>query len=66
MQIRLAERNDIDRLIRMRWDFTLEDSSGMIGSGKTKLENACLCSLKFNEKGWLVEYYNESGHLKAL
>ncbi|AGX04722.1 MULTISPECIES: histidine phosphatase family protein [Bacillaceae] len=41
-------------------------SSGVIGSGRTKLENACICSLKFNEKGWLVEYYNESGHLKAL
>ncbi|MEF7564231.1 GNAT family N-acetyltransferase [Bacillus infantis] len=25
MQIRLAERKDIDQLIRMRWDFTLED-----------------------------------------
>ncbi|PLR74815.1 MULTISPECIES: GNAT family N-acetyltransferase [Bacillus] len=25
MQIRLAEKKDIDQLIRMRWDFTLED-----------------------------------------
>jgi uncharacterized phosphatase len=41
-------------------------SSGVIGSGRTKLENACFCSLKYKEKEWLVEYYNESGHLKAL
>ncbi|WP_342598017.1 GNAT family N-acetyltransferase [Psychrobacillus sp. FSL H8-0483] len=26
MQIRLAERKDIDQLIQMRWDFTFEDN----------------------------------------
>ncbi len=30
MMIRLAEREDFDQLIKMRWDFTLEDYPEMV------------------------------------
>lgn len=43
MNIRLATREDIDQLIRMRWDFTLEDYPEMVqdSDGYESFEEEC-------------------------
>lgn len=43
MNIRLATAEDIDQLIRMRWDFTLEDYPEMVqnANGYTSFEKEC-------------------------
>jgi uncharacterized phosphatase len=40
-------------------------TSGAIGSGKTKLENACINILELHEHTWMIERYNWTGHLTA-
>lgn len=43
MNIRLATAEDIEQLIRMRWDFTLEDYPEMVqnANGYTSFEKEC-------------------------
>ncbi|MRX56602.1 histidine phosphatase family protein [Bacillus idriensis] len=38
-------------------------SDGEIGSGKTKLINACVSSIEFIEEKWRVNHYNQITHL---
>ncbi|MGD6901081.1 hypothetical protein [Bacillus infantis] len=64
MQIRLAERKDIDRLIRMRWDFTLEDYKEALFQKKI-IRN----SRKNADSFWrklLREAFGISGSLKIM
>jgi broad specificity phosphatase PhoE len=41
-------------------------SSGEIGSGKTRLANACINLLSHSNGDWTVESYNEVGHLASI
>ncbi|MBW8348518.1 histidine phosphatase family protein [Bacillus sp. IITD106] len=38
-------------------------SDGEIGSGKTKLINACISNINFREEKWMINDYNQVGHL---
>jgi uncharacterized phosphatase len=38
-------------------------SNGEIGSGKTRLLNACISNIYFHEEKWAVKSYNEVDHL---
>ncbi|MEC5425102.1 histidine phosphatase family protein [Virgibacillus sp. C22-A2] len=38
-------------------------SNGEIGSGKTKLLNACISTICFQEEQWKINEYNQVGHL---
>ncbi|MBS4200811.1 histidine phosphatase family protein [Bacillus sp. FJAT-49732] len=38
-------------------------SDGEIGSGKTRLINACISNINFQEEKWLIGEYNQVGHL---
>lgn len=38
-------------------------SNGEIGSGKTKLINACISNIQFNQEKWQIENYNQISHL---
>lgn len=38
-------------------------SQGEIGSGKTRLGNACISNIYFQEKTWFVKDYNQISHL---
>ncbi|MBS4195970.1 histidine phosphatase family protein [Lederbergia citri] len=38
-------------------------SDGEIGSGKTRLINACISNINFQEEKWLINDYNQVGHL---
>ena len=40
-------------------------SKGEIGSGKTRLKNACVNILKFNGEKWIIELYNHSPYDKV-
>lgn len=39
-------------------------SNGKIGSGKTKLLNACLSSIQFENDKWKIHHYNQVHHLR--
>lgn len=38
-------------------------SNGEIGSGKTKLINACLSNIEFTQEKWRIKNYNQVAHL---
>ncbi|SOC45057.1 histidine phosphatase family protein [Ureibacillus acetophenoni] len=38
-------------------------SNGEIGSGKTKLINACISNIEFIDEEWKIKNYNQTGHL---
>lgn len=38
-------------------------SNGEIGSGKTKLINACISNIEFSQEEWRIIDYNQVGHL---
>lgn len=38
-------------------------SNGEIGSGKTKLINACFSNIEFSQKRWRIKDYNQVTHL---
>jgi uncharacterized phosphatase len=38
-------------------------SNGEIGSGKTKLVNACISNIEFINDEWKIKDYNQIGHL---
>lgn len=38
-------------------------SNGEIGSGKTKLINACISNIEFIDEEWKIKNYNQIGHL---
>ncbi len=38
-------------------------SNGEIGSGKTKLINACISNIEFKEEVWKIKNYNQISHL---
>lgn len=40
-------------------------SNGEIGSGKTKLINACICNILFEQGEWSIQAYNQIGHLSV-
>ncbi|MFD0954802.1 histidine phosphatase family protein [Virgibacillus alimentarius] len=40
-------------------------SNGKIGSGKTKLINACISNITFNQVEWRIQDYNIVSHLSA-
>lgn len=40
-------------------------SDGEIGSGKTKLMNACISNIHFHEEKWTVKSYNQVDHLSC-
>ncbi|WP_307470801.1 histidine phosphatase family protein [Cytobacillus purgationiresistens] len=40
-------------------------SAGEIGSGKTRLMNACFSNIHFKDEKWLVHNFNQVSHLKA-
>lgn len=40
-------------------------SNGEIGSGKTKLMNACISSIHFHQEEWKIENYNQISHLSC-
>jgi uncharacterized phosphatase len=40
-------------------------SDGEIGSGKTKLLNACISNIHFHEEKWAVKSYNQVDHLSC-
>lgn len=42
-----------------------ELSNGRIGSGKTRLLNACLSQIQFGENHWNIQNYNQVHHLEA-
>lgn len=39
-------------------------SNGEIGSGKTRLLNACISNLQFTENKWMIQNYNQVDHLE--
>ncbi|ANU10987.1 hypothetical protein A1A1_07944 [Planococcus antarcticus DSM 14505] len=39
-------------------------SDGEIGSGKTRLLNACLSHIHFDENNWIIRNYNQVSHLE--
>lgn len=39
-------------------------SNGEIGSGKTRLLNACISNLQFMENKWMIQNYNQVDHLE--
>lgn len=39
-------------------------SGGEIGSGKTRLLNACLSHIHFNQDNWIIQNYNQVSHLE--
>lgn len=41
-----------------------ELSNGEIGSGKTRLLNACLSHIQFDQDQWLIKNYNQVSHLQ--
>jgi len=41
-------------------------SGGEIGSGKTKLMNACISNIHFIEKEWKIKDYNQVTHLSQI
>ncbi|WP_285397722.1 histidine phosphatase family protein [Lysinibacillus sp. fls2-241-R2A-57] len=41
-------------------------SNNEIGSGKTKLGNACLSEIKFEKDKWTIQYYNQTSHLSTM
>lgn len=38
-------------------------SNGEVGSGKTRLSNACISNIVFIEEQWKIQDYNQIGHL---
>lgn len=40
-------------------------SNGEIGSGKTKLMNACISSINFHQEEWKIDNYNQISHLSC-
>lgn len=40
-------------------------SGGELGSGKTKLVNACLSNIHYEDGNWRIKNYNQVDHLKA-
>ncbi|MBT2570807.1 histidine phosphatase family protein [Planococcus sp. ISL-110] len=40
-----------------------ELSDGEIGSGKTRLLNACLSHIQFDQSNWIIQNYNQVSHL---
>lgn len=40
-------------------------SNGKIGSGKTKLINACISNISFDRSQWKIQDYNQVTHLSA-
>ena len=41
-------------------------SGGEIGSGKTRLLNACLSHIQFDQSNWTIRNYNQVSHLEPL
>lgn len=41
-----------------------ELSNGEIGSGKTRLLNACLSHIHFDKHNWIIQNYNQVSHLE--
>lgn len=41
----------------------LQLSNGDIGSGKTKLMNACISNIHYKEDKWSIKDYNQTSHL---
>jgi uncharacterized phosphatase len=41
-------------------------SNGEIGSGKTKLVNACISNIEFIKEEWKIKDYNQIGHLSQF
>lgn len=39
-------------------------SAGEIGSGKTRLLNACLSHIQFDQNHWVIQNYNQVSHLE--
>lgn len=39
-------------------------SDGEIGSGKTRLFNACLSHIQFDQSSWIIRNYNQVSHLE--
>ncbi|MCH1625262.1 GNAT family N-acetyltransferase [Ferdinandcohnia quinoae] len=67
MNIRLADEKDIDQLIRMRWDFTIEhDESGEIAQLPYEdFENECQVFLQnvLNGDKWFIWVAEENGSI---
>ncbi|ANU13113.1 YhfR [Planococcus halocryophilus Or1] len=41
-------------------------SKGEIGSGKTRLLNACFSHIQFDQTNWVIENYNQVSHLEKV
>jgi len=41
-------------------------SNGEIGSGKTRLLNACFSHIQFDQTNWVIENYNQVSHLEKV
>ncbi|AIY05469.1 hypothetical protein Plano_1504 [Planococcus sp. PAMC 21323] len=41
-------------------------SNGEIGSGKTRLLNACFSHIQFDHRNWVIEKYNQVSHLEKV
>ena len=41
-------------------------SNGEIGSGKTRLLNACFSHIQFDQRKWVIENYNQVSHLEKV
>ncbi|WP_246944751.1 GNAT family N-acetyltransferase [Bacillus pinisoli] len=62
MNIRLAELNDINQLIKMRWDFTVEYDESKNDSSYEDFEKECYSFLKkaINSGQWYIWVAEES------
>lgn len=65
MNIRLAKEKDIDQLIKMRWDFTLEHdvTNKIVETSYEKFEQECMFFLKEAVSGnkWFIWVAEEAG-----
>ncbi|MEK3808076.1 GNAT family N-acetyltransferase [Bacillus sp. FSL H8-0547] len=65
LKIRFAEEKDIDQLIKMRWDFTIEHDESKKSSSFTDFEKECRSFLEHAIKGdrWMIWVAEGNGKL---
>lgn len=65
MNIRLAEENDIEQLIKMRWDFTIEhdETNKIVQTSYEEFEQECHIFLKeaISGNNWFIWVAEEDG-----
>lgn len=65
MNIRFAELKDIDQLIRMRWDFTIEDDETKRSASFHDFEKECRVFLEqaIQNENWFIWVAEENGRV---